>query len=88
MAARRTTLFKSGNSVAVRIPAAFGAKAGQPVEVREEDGRWVVEPASDSGKIDVSGFAGKMPWLEPLTPEQRQIEHRELDWDLKRAFGG
>ena len=40
---------KWGNSAAVRIPAAVLAEAGleldQPVEVREEDGRIVIEPA-------------------------------------------
>ena len=40
---------KWGNSAAVRIPAAVLAEAGmeldQPVEVREERGRIVIEPA-------------------------------------------
>lgn len=40
---------KWGNSAAVRIPAAVLAKAGleidQPVEVRQEQGRIIIEPA-------------------------------------------
>lgn len=56
-----TRIFKSGNSMAVRLPAAFGAVAGTPVEVREEQGRWVIEVARPAHTIDVSGFAGKAP---------------------------
>jgi antitoxin VapB len=26
--------------------------------------------------IDVSGFAGKAPWLKPLPPELREFEER------------
>ena len=56
-----TKVFRSGNSMAVRLPASFGAVAGTPVEVREEQGRWVVEVAEPRRTIDVSGFAGKAP---------------------------
>jgi len=63
-----------GNSAAVRIPAATLAAAGlkpdDPVEVREENGRIVIEKA-----------ACKKPTLEELvagiTPENR---HEETDW--------
>jgi hypothetical protein len=34
-----TKLFKSGNSLAVRLPAAFAARPGTPVEAREFDER-------------------------------------------------
>ena len=69
--------FKSGNSVAIRIPAALGV---------EPDREWLVEwvegelhlkakpPAMR--KIDVSGFAGKCPWLKPIPPELREFEER------------
>ena len=60
---RATRVFKSGNSMAVRLPASFGAVAGTPVEVREEQGRWIVEAIDNARRrtIDVSGFAGKAP---------------------------
>lgn len=69
--------FKSGNSVAIRIPAALGV---------EPDKEWIAEwvdgelhlrakPAVKR-KIDVSGFAGKVPWLKPLPPELREFEER------------
>lgn len=60
----RTKVFKSGNSMAVRLPAAFGAVPGTPVQVREEQGRWIVEAiAEPARKIDISGFAGKAPGI-------------------------
>lgn len=86
--ARATRLFKSGNSVAVRIPASFGAKAGQKVEVRQDGDRWIIDPKPDEPKyIDVSGFAGKAPWLEPLTREEREIEP-SADWSYFDAKFG
>lgn len=27
-------------------------------------------------KIDISGFAGKAPWLKPIAPELREFEER------------
>jgi antitoxin MazE len=66
---------KWGNSAAVRIPAAVldaaGLKADDPVEVREEDGRVVIEKAR----------APQEPTLEWLvagiTPDNL---HDEIDW--------
>ena len=80
-----TKIFKSGNAMAVRLPASFKAVAGTPVEVREEQGRWVVEALAnkDEGYIDLTGIAGAAPWLKPLTPEDREIDERELDWEGK-----
>lgn len=79
-----TKVFKSGNSSAVRLPASFNAVPGTMVEVREEQGRWVVEPAREVPKnIDLTGIYGSMPGLKPFTPEEREFEHRELDWEGK-----
>ena len=79
-----TKVFKSGNSMAVRLPASFKAVPGMAVEVREEQGRWIVEAVpEDEGFIDLTGIAGAAPWLKPLTPEDREFEHRELDWEGK-----
>lgn len=72
-----TRIFKSGNSMAVRLPASFGAVPGTVVQVSEEQGRWIVEAvAVEPRKIDISGFAGKAPWLKPLPPELREFEER------------
>ncbi|QMW23495.1 AbrB/MazE/SpoVT family DNA-binding domain-containing protein [Sandaracinobacteroides saxicola] len=80
---RTTRIFKSGNSMAVRLPADYPVTVGQQVSVREEMGRFIVEPVRQ--KIDLTGIAGAIPWLKPLTPEERMFEERELDWDMKYA---
>lgn len=85
-AQRSTRVFKSGNSKAVRLPADYPLELGQEVIVREEGGRYVIEPVRR--KIDLSGIAGSMPWLKPLTPEERMLDERELDWDLTKIKRG
>jgi antitoxin VapB len=84
-----TKVFKSGNSMAVRLPASFNAVPGTPVEVREEQGRWIVEALpAQTGKIDLTGIWGSVPGLKPLTPEERIMEPRELDWGGRLLTGG
>jgi antitoxin VapB len=78
----RAKTFKSGNSVALRLPKALGIKEGVEMKVREEQGRYVVEPVDKpKRKIDVSKFAGKAPWLKPLTREEREFDHSPRPWD-------
>lgn len=80
----RAKVFKSGNSVALRLPKALGIEAGTEMRVREERGAFVVEPAEKAvKKIDLTGIWGSVPGLKPLTPEERMFEERELDWDGK-----
>lgn len=81
---RSTKVFKSGNSKAVRLPADYPLQLGQEVIVREEQGRYVIEPVrSDEARLEaLMATFGSMPWLKPLTPEEREFEHRELDWEL------
>lgn len=82
---KTTKAFKSGNSIAVRLPARFGVKPGTEMRVREEQGRYIVEPVEPEKrkKIDLTGIAGSIPWLKPLKPEDRIMEPRELDWEGK-----
>ena len=79
-----TRIFKSGNAMAVRLPASFKAVAGTPVEVREEQGRWIVE-ALDAPRrtIDVSKFAGKAPGLR-LGPRE-EFEERPSSMAARRT---
>jgi antitoxin VapB len=79
----RARIFKSGNSLALRLPKALGLEEGAEMRLREENGRFIFEPVEVVRKIDVSKFAGKMPWLKPLSREDREFEERELDWDGK-----
>jgi antitoxin VapB len=86
---KRTRTFKSGNSVAVRLPKSLGVEAGVEMTVREERGRYIVEPveAKEPERIDLTGIAGSLPWLKPLRPEDRVMEPRELDWEGKLLKG-
>ncbi|MDF7776510.1 AbrB/MazE/SpoVT family DNA-binding domain-containing protein [Sphingomonas sp. AOB5] len=78
----RAKTFKSGNSVALRLPKALGIEPGREMRVREEKGSFTVEPAEKpKGKIDISGFWGKAPWLK--VPPREDFEERELDWEGK-----
>jgi antitoxin VapB len=81
---KKTKTFKSGNSVAVRLPACLGVAPGIEMTVREERGRYIVEPVQAPGKkIDLTGIYGSCAGLKPLTDEERVMEPRELDWDGK-----
>ncbi|MCM8730333.1 AbrB/MazE/SpoVT family DNA-binding domain-containing protein [Hephaestia sp. GCM10023244] len=80
----RAKVFKSGNSVALRLPKALGIKAGEEMIVREERGKFAFEPvAADDDRIDLTGIWGSVPGLKPLTREERTFEDRDLDWEGK-----
>lgn len=67
---KTTKTFKSGNSIAVRLPKALGIEAGTEMRVREEHGKYVLEPVEKTPrKIDLTGISGSMPWLKPLPRE-------------------
>ena len=69
--------FKSGNSVAIRMPAALGIAPDREWTVVEEDGEFHIRAKPpEKRNIDVSGFWGKAPWLKPLPPELREFEER------------
>jgi antitoxin VapB len=75
MLVKRTKTFKSGNSVAVRLPKSLGVEAGVEMTVREERGRYIVEPAERAPqRIDLTGIYGSGAGLRPLTDEEREIE--------------
>lgn len=79
----RAKVFKSGNSVALRLPKALGLKEGTEMRVREEHGRFVVEAAEAAPrKIDLTGIYGAIPDLERM-PE----DVVERDWGNDRDRG-
>lgn len=79
----RAKIFKSGNSVALRLPKALGLKEGTEVIVREERGEFSFKPADEAPKkIDLTGIAGSMPWLKPLTREEREFDDPPRPWHL------
>ncbi len=67
----RVKVCKSGNSLAVRMPKALGLEAGMELELTVAvDGSLALRRIELPRKnIDVSGFAGKCPWLKPLPRE-------------------
>jgi len=79
----RAKVFKSGNSLALRLPKALGIAEGTEMIVREEQAKFTFEPAEVVRKVDVSKFAGKGIGMKPLLPEDRIFEERELDWTGK-----
>jgi antitoxin VapB len=85
---KTTKTFKSGNSVAVRLPKTLGVAAGVEMIVREERGRYIIEPVqAEPKKIDLTGIYGSIPGLKPLTPEEREFEESPRDWHLLRKRG-
>ncbi len=87
----RSKTFKSGNSVALRLPKGLGIVEGREMKVREEQGRYIVEPVdAPKKKIDLSKIAGSMPWLKPLPREDFEYSPRVWDdpdwpgWDKLR----
>lgn len=81
-----TRTFKSGNSVAVRLPKALGVREGTEMRVREERGRYILEPVEEEERIDLTGIYGSVPGLKLL--EDREFEPREIDSQGKRPKRG
>ena len=78
---KRTKTFRSGNSIALRLPKALGIKEGVEMTVREERGRYIVEPAAAPDRIDLTGIYGACPGLKPVP--RLQMAPRALDWQGK-----
>lgn len=71
----RAKVFKSGNSLALRLPKELGMKEGATMVVREERAGFVVEPEdAPRKKLDVSSFWGKAKGLK--LPERRDFDER------------
>jgi antitoxin VapB len=82
----RAKTFKSGNSVALRLPKALGIKEGVEMTVREEQGRYVVEPVEQPDKkIDLSFLDGRTAGLKLLRSEDREIQASIPNWPRRRS---
>lgn len=79
---KTTRTFKSGNSIAVRLPRALGIEAGIEMRVREEQGKYVLEPVRRDKKIDLTGIAGSMPGLKPIDREDEDYDDIPREWHL------
>jgi antitoxin VapB len=79
--------FKSGNSVAIRMPAALGVAPDKEWIITEQDGELVIREKSAVRRgIDVSGFAGKAPGLR-LAPRE-DFEERPSAIAARAAIKG
>ena len=78
----RAKVFKSGNSLALRLPKALGLKEGTEMVVREDRGKFAFEPVdAPKRKIDLTGIWGSCPDLKPLSPEEREFDPSPRIWD-------
>lgn len=80
--------FKSGNSVALRLPKALGFEEGTEVRMVKEDRMtFRIEPVdAPKRKIDISGFAGKLPGFTPAPRED--FEERPSTIARRKALSG
>ena len=80
----RAKVFKSGNSVALRLPKALGLKDGDEMMiVREDRPGFKVEPIeAPKRKIDLTGIWGAVPDAKPFTSEEREFDDPPRDWHL------
>ena len=77
----RAKTFKSGNSVALRLPKGLGVTEGLEMRVREEQGRYIVEPVEKpTKKIDLSFLKGKSLGIKPVRSEDRGFDDPPRDW--------
>jgi antitoxin VapB len=79
--------FKSGNSVAIRMPAALGIEPDREWTVSEEDGALHIRAKEPpQRKLDISGFWGKVPWL--TVPPREDFEERPSAIAARRERAG
>lgn len=79
----RVKLFKSGNSLALRLPAELGLKPGTEMNLRVENGEYfTLEPVDPpKRKVNIAKFWGTVPDLQPIAPEDRVFEPSRRPWD-------
>jgi len=79
----KAKVFKSGNSLALRLPAGLGLTAGTEMELRVEDGESFSFEPSDRPrrKFNVAKVWGSAAGLELIGAEDRVFAERKLLWD-------
>lgn len=75
-------VFKSGNSLALRLPAGLGLEAGTEMDLRVEDGEcFSFEPVNrPKRKFNIEKVWGSATGLDLIKPEDRVFEERSLPW--------
>jgi antitoxin VapB len=81
----RAKIFKSGNSLALRLPAALGLEAGMEMELTAQPGGgYLLNPvAAQKKKFNINKVwgIGRGLGLELIKPEDRVFDERPLLWD-------
>ena len=79
----RAKVFKSGNSLAVRIPAGTKLTAGMEMDLTIENGEFLsLEPIDrPKRKFNIAKVAGSARTLEFIKDEDRVFEERPLLWE-------
>src|SRR3546814_752761 len=71
----KAKVFKSGNSLALRLPKELGLKEGSTMVLREEQSGYCFQPEeAPKRKLDVDKFWGKAKGLK--VPERRDFDER------------
>ena len=71
----RTKIFKSGNSMAMRIPRKFGAQEGE-VSIQQVGNQWIVEPIAPVAWPE--NFFEQVRVNDPAFARPDQGEHRSF----------
>lgn len=79
----RAKVFKSGNSLAVRLPAGTKLAAGMEMDLTVEDGEFLsLEPVDrPKRKFNIAKVAGSAQSLRYISDDDRVFEERALSWD-------
>ena len=82
-----TRSFKSGNSVAIRIPAALGVEPDRDWTVTEDDnGNLVIRSKPKTKrKFNIQKVAGSAKSLRLIDDDSRLFEERSLDWPKPKS---
>ncbi len=83
----RTRVFKSGNSLAVRIPAGTALEAGMEMELTVENGVFLSYDPVDAPKrkFDIAKVAGSAKSLKYVEPTSREFEPRPSELSTAKS---
>ena len=78
----KARVFKSGNSLALRVPAGTDLVAGMEMDLTVEDGVFLsYEPIeAPKRKFNIAKVAGSATSLKLIDDDARLFEERTLDW--------
>jgi antitoxin VapB len=81
----RAKIFKSGNSLALRLPASLGLEAGMEMDLTPDGaGGYHLRAAPDANRkfnVDAIWGIGKDLGLKPIAPEDRLFDEVKRPWD-------